>query len=453
MRLLTRDRRFYRSLLTLALPVALQNLLTFAAGFADNLMVGALGDSAISGVYLGGQIQTFLQMLSGGVEGTILILSAQYWGKRDTASIRKIVAIGLRLSLGFGLLLGGVCFFFPRAILSIFTAEAAVLQQGAAYLRIACLSYVFFLTTQALIAAMRSVEIARMGMAVSGVSLALHLALNYLLIFGKLGLPELGVRGAAISTLISRAAETGVMLLCIARFDHRLRLQARDLLASEAPLRRDFLRNGLPIIGAQLVWSVNLMASSAILGRFDESVITAASIANSMNALAYVAQNGVSTAMSVITGKTVGSGETERMKEYARTAQILFIGVGFATCGLIALLKGPFIALYAGVTAAAARCARQFITVLSLSFLGSCYQTAGLAGLIKAGGDVGFVFRTDALFAFLLVLPLSIAAARFGAPPWAVFACLKCDQILKCFVAAVKINRFDWMKNLTRPSA
>lgn len=450
MRLLTRDRSFYRTLIALAIPVALQNLITFAVGFADNLMVSSLGDSAVSGVYMGGQIQTFLQVFSGGVEGTILILAAQYWGKRDTASIRRIVATGLRFSLGFGLLLSAACFFFPTQVVSLFTSEAAVVREGAAYLRIVSLSYGFFLLTQALIAAMRSVELARIGMVVSSVSLVVNVVLNYLLIFGRLGLPALGVQGAAIATLVARMAETGVMVVFVARIDRRLGLRLRDLLDWDTALLRDFLRYGLPIIGGQLVWSINLMASSAILGRFDESVITAASIANTMNTLAYVTQNGMATAVSIITGKTVGAGRTEQMKEYARTVQLLFIGLGLATCGLINLLRVPFIQLFGGITPEAAHYARQFILVLSFSFIGTCYQAAGLAGLVKAGGDVSFVFRTDSIFVFLIVLPLAMIAARLGAPAWVVFACLKCDQILKCFVAVVKINRFDWMKNLTR---
>ena len=117
MKLITRDRSFYRSLIALAIPVALQNLITFAVSFADNLMVGSLGDTAVSGVYMGSQIQTFLQMFSGGIEGAILILAAQYWGKRDTASIKRIIAIGLHFSIGFGLLLTTVCVMVPRPII------------------------------------------------------------------------------------------------------------------------------------------------------------------------------------------------------------------------------------------------------------------------------------------------------------------------------------------------
>ncbi len=450
MRILTRDKGFYRSLILLALPVALQNLITFAVGFADNLMVGALGDSAVSGVYMGGQIQTFLQMFSGGVEGTILILSAQYWGQRNTASIRKIIAIGAQFSLGFGFILTLLCALFPGKIISLFTPEPSVIAEGASYLRIVCFSYMFFCLTQALIAAMRSIEVAWVGMMVSGISLGVNIFLNYSLIFGKFGFPELGVTGAAIATLASRIVETGVMVFFVAFKDKTLKLRLKDFFHSDHLLRRDFIRYGLPIIGGQLVWSANLMSNSAILGRFPESVITAASVANNMNTLAYVTQNGMATAVSVITGKTVGAGKKELMKEYARTVQLLFLCLGLLTCAAINLLKAPFISLFSDISPEASSYSFQFITVLSVTMIGTCYQAACLSGLVKAGGDVGFVFRMDTIFVFLVVLPSAIIAAWLGAPPWLVFALLKCDQILKCFVAVVKINRFNWMKKLTR---
>lgn len=451
--LMTRDRSYYRTLVRLAIPVALQNLITFAVSFADNLMVGALGDSAISGVYMGSQVQTLLQLFSGGIEGAILILAAQYWGKKDTESIRRIVSIGLRFSVGFGLLLTAVCFGFPRAVLSLFTAEEAVIADGVTYLRIVCLSYVFFCLTQALIAAMRSVEIARIGMTVSAISLVINIGLNYALIFGKLGMPAMGIRGAALATLISRMAETAVMVFYVSRIDRRLRLRAGDLLKTDRELRRDFIRYGMPIIAGQVVWSINNMGQSMILGRFDQYVIAAVSIVNTMYTLAYVGMNGMSAAVGIITGKTVGAGKTELMKEYARTTQILFLGLGILTWAALTVLKRPFIGLYAGIAPETAEYALQFATVVAVTMIGTCYQAAGLFGLVKSGGDIGFVFKNDTIFVFLVVLPLGILASRLGAAPWVVYACLKCDQFLKCIVAYFKINSFNWMKNLTRESA
>lgn len=450
MRLITRDRSFYRSLVALAVPVALQNLITFAVSFADNLMVGSLGDAAVSGVYMGSQIQTLLQMFSGGIEGAILVLASQYWGKKDIRSIKRIIAIGLQFSLMFGILLTTVCLVFPSQILSLFTADAAVIADGIVYLRIVCLSYVFFCVTQALISSMRSVEVARIGMGVSAISLVFNILLNYLLIFGHFGFPALGIAGAAIATLISRIVETLVMVLYVAKADKKLSLRFSDLLVVDKLLRKDFIRYGLPIIGGNLVWSVNMMVNSMILGRYSASVITAASVANTMNSLAYVTMNGLSAAVGIITGKTVGAGQTEKMKEYAYTVQILFFSLGLVTGGIVALLKNPFISLYTGITSEAAVYSRQFITVLSVTIIGTCYQAAGLFGLVKSGGDISFVFKNDTIFVFLVVLPSAIIASYLGAAPWVVFACLKCDQILKCFVAVVKINRFDWMKNLTR---
>ena len=447
---ITRDREFYRSLVRLAIPVALQNLITFLVTFADNLMVGSLGDSAISGVYMGSQIQTLLQLFSGGIEGAILILSAQYWGKGDTGSIRKIISIGVHFSLIFGAVLTTVCAIFPARIIRLFTPDASVIADGAVYLRIVCFSYLFFCLTQSLIAAMRSVEVARIGMAVSGISLVFNIGMNYVLIFGKLGFPALGVRGAAIATLISRVVETVVMVVYVARVDKKLRLKPADFLVTDRLLRRDFIRYGLPLIGGQVIWSVNMMGNSVIMGQFDQYVIAAVSIANTLNTLAFVTMNGMSAAVGIITGKTIGAGKYDLMKEYARTTQILFLGIGLLTGGMVFLLNGPFISLYTGIAAETAVYARQFCLVLSVTSVGTCYQAACLFGLVKSGGDIDFVFKNDTIFVLLVVLPSAILAAFLGAPPWVVFACLKCDQILKCIVAVFKINSFNWMKDLTR---
>ncbi|MCI8376779.1 MAG: MATE family efflux transporter [Lachnospiraceae bacterium] len=452
MAFLTHDKNFYRNLLVLTIPVALQNLITFAVTLADNLMTGALGDAAISGVYMGTQIQTLLQLFSGGIEGAILILAAQYWGKADSRSIKRIISIGVHFTLLVGTLFTVLCALFPTAILGIFTNEVAVIVEGADYLRIVCFSYLFFCLTQALIAAMRSVEVANIGMTVSAASLITNVSLNYVLIFGKFGFPALGVKGAAIATLVSRIVEAVIMAVYVFRIDHRLRLKLSDFFKTDPLLRRDFIRYGIPIVGGQIIWGVNMMGNSMILGRFDQSVIAGASIANTMNALAYVTMNGMSAAVSIITGKTVGAGKIEQLKEYARTVQILFLGVGILTGSLVALTKTPFIGMYAGVSPETAGYAQQFCTVLSITSVGTCYQAACLAGLVKSGGDVGFVFKMDMFFVLLVVLPSAVISARLGAPAWLVFACLKCDQILKCVVAYFKIKSYNWIKNLTRES-
>jgi len=193
-----------------------------------------------------------------------------------------------------------------------------------------------------------------------------------------------------------------------------------------------------------------MMCNSKILGGYGASVITAASVVNTLNTLAFITISGLSSAVGIITGKTIGAGKTELMKEYAYTTQILFLGVGLFSGALVALIAKPFIGLYTGISAEAARQSLLFAHVMSVMIIGTGYQMPCLFGLVKSGGDIHFVFRNDTIFVFLVVLPSAILAAWLGAPAWVTFACLKCDQILKCFVAVVKINRFNWMKNLTR---
>ena len=449
MALFTKDRSFYRSLVTLAVPISLQNLITFGVNFADNLMIGSLGDNAISGVYVGGQLQSVVQMFVGGIEGAILILAAQYWGKRDTASIRKVVSIGVKFALGVGILASLVAVLFPQWVIRAFTQEPGVIQEGAAYVQIVGFTYLFFSVSQVMIAAMRSVETAKVGLYISCMALVVNVCLNYVFIFGRLGFPAMGVRGAALATLVSRIMEMCVGIGYVFFVDRKLRLSVRDLLHTDRQLLRDFVRYGLPVIGGQVVWSVNSLANTKILGCYSAGVIAAASITGMLHNLIYVWMNGLSSAVGIITGKTVGAGQYEKMKEYSKTVQMIFLFVGLISGAVVFLFRDGFISLYSA-SAEAQVYARQFINVISVTIIGTCYQAACLFGLVKSGGDISFVFKNDTIFVFLVVIPSALIAMWLGAPPWVVFACLKCDQILKCFVAIVTINRYNWMKNLTR---
>lgn len=449
MSVFTRDKSFYKTLIALAVPISLQNLITFAVGFADNLMIGRLGDNAISGVYVGNQMQAVVQMFVAGIEGAILILSAQYWGRKDTESIRKVVSVGVKFAFGVGLLVTLLAVLFPSAIIGLFTREAGVIAEGTVYLRFVGFTYLFFAISQVMIASMRSVETAKIGLYISIMALVVNVSLNYILIFGKLGLPALGVKGAAIATLISRVLEMLVSVSYVFAVDKKLRFGFRDILKTDSQLLRDFLRYGLPVIGGQVVWACNNLANTKIMGSYSAGVMAAVSITGMLHNLIYVWMNGLSSAVGIITGKTVGAGQYEKMKEYAKTVQLIFLGVGLVSGGLVLLFREGFIGLY-NATPEALGYSRQFINVISVTIIGTCYQAACLFGLVKSGGDISFVFKNDTIFVFLVVLPSALVCQWLGAAPWVVFAALKCDQILKCFVAVVKINSYNWMKNLTR---
>ena len=448
-----KDKSFYANLFRLTLPIVFQGLITFGINFTDNLMVGTLGEYAIAGVYLGGQIQGFLQMMVGGIEGTILVIASQYWGRKDMKSIKNIIAIGATASLFFGLLFCTASLFWTEGILSLFTPDKAVIAEGVRYLRVISVSFLCFSISQILISSMRSVETVRIGLYISILSFFTNIFFNWVFIWGKFGFEPMGVAGAAWGTLLSRLFEVAAILFYTFRVDQRLKLKLKDLVTYNKVLIRDFLKYGLPLLGGQVVWSINIMVQSGIIGRMSAEAIAAISVSNMLFSLIYVGMTGLSSAVSIITGKTVGSGQFELMKLYAKTIQLVFLGVGIVSGALIFSTKELFLSLYTLEPQTLAY-ARQFLTILSITIVGTCYQAAGLAGLVKAGGDTAFVFMNDTIFVFLVVLPSAMLALFvFNAPAWVVFLCLKCDQIFKCFVAVVKINRFKWMKNLTHDTS
>ncbi len=450
MTIFVRDKSFYKMLLVLAVPIILQNLVTFSVGFIDNLMVGALGETAISGVYLGNQVQMILQILMIGIAMALQVLSMQYWGKRDTDSIKHIVAIGFRMTIVVSGAFWLVSLLFPDRVLGLFTSNAAVMAEGRDFLQFLCWSFVFFGISQHLIATMRSVEQVKIGMYISVLALVLHFILNWLLIYGNLGLPALGVRGAGISILVSRFFEAGFAAVYVLFVDRRIKLRLHDLLIRDRDMFRDFFRYGSPIIAGQVVWAVNRFVNGAIIGRFDAGAIAAASITNMMQGIVFIFAMGVSAGVGIITGKTVGAGEYDKMKLYAKTIQVIFLGIGILSALLILVMMDPLLQMY-NITADTKVFGRQFMSVLAVTVIGTCYQGTLLGGLVKSGGDTSFVFINDTIFVFLVVIPSSLLALLvFQAPPWVVFACLKSDEVLKCIVAVIKINRFNWMKNLTR---
>ncbi|MBE6955299.1 MAG: MATE family efflux transporter [Ruminococcaceae bacterium] len=450
MRLPHPEEGFFKNLLTLAVPMMLQSLVSFLVGFADNLMVGTLGEIAISGVYLGNQPQTLLQNIIIGVDSAMLILSAQYWGRRDTDSIKKLFVIALRIALSLAVVFTAATIIAPRPILHLFIQDEVVIEEGMRYLSYVRWSYMIFAASQLLITSMRSVETVKVGMYSSFISLGVNVVLNYILIFGKLGAPKMGIAGAALATLISRIVEFAVAFTYVFFMDKKLQLKPKDLLHSNSTLLRDFIKYGAPVIAGWVVWGINGTVQGAIVGSLGASAASAVSILSMSRQMLNVALSATSGAVGIMTGKLVGAGEVERVKNHARVVQLMFLCIGIGGCIIINLIKGPFISLYT-LTEETRILTRQIMTSFSFLFIGTCYQGHSLGSLVKAGGDTKFVFINDTIFVFGFVLPAAfITRYVLHLPAWVVYTVLISDELLKCPVAFVKINRFKWIKNLTR---
>ena len=446
------DRSFYRTLAKIALPLALQNLISFGVGLADNFMVGSLGDRALSGVLVSNQVQWILVMLCAGLSAAMVILAAQYIGKGDIQKAKIVVAITIKIAFAIAALLTLVVSFFSVQILSLFTGDELVIAEGMKYLPIVCLTYVFFCINSMFLASMRCVQNTRIGFLSSLTGFCVSVFLNWVLIFGNLGFPALGVTGAAISTLIARIMEFTVTFLYVRFKDKVLSFRLKDLLFWDKLLLWDFFKYGSPVILGDILWGIGGATQIAILGRLGAEVLAANTIAANLHGILGVLVYAIAGASGIIIGRTVGEGNVEKVKAYSRALQKIFLIFGLITGLIIFLLKDIILSIgFRAISPEAYNYAIQFLTVFSITIVGTAYQMSVLTGIVRAGGATSFVLLNDLFWVWVVVIPSALLSAFvFGFPPVVTFACLKCDQIFKCSVAVIKLHRWNWMKKLTR---
>ena len=448
MSLLVKQKKFYITFISLTLAIALQNVIVYLVNITDSVMVGRYSEDALSGVALVNQIQYLLQMsVTGIVEGS-LIFSARAWGEGRIDGVKNMAAISSKVAVGVSMVLFAVCFAIPNGVLSLLSNDADVIGQGVTYLKIMVFTYPIFAFTQAMLSMLRSVETVLIGFASSTFALLTNLGLNYIMIYGKLGCPAMGVRGAAYATLIARALELTVVCVYVFGIDKKIKLKAKELIPFDKVLFKTYFKTGAPVFFSGVLWGFAQMLQTAILGHTTKETIAANSIASTVFSVTSVVVYAAGTATAVIIGKTIGERKLLRIPLYTKTLQILFVGLGLITGALIFLLRDPINALY-NVSDAAKALSSQFMLVLSITVIGTAYQNSVHTGIVRAGGDTGFVFKVDTLFMWCLTLPLSfLSAFVFKWPIIVTFICLKGDQILKCFVAFFKVNYGKWLKNV-----
>jgi len=451
--ILCRDRDFYRRAIKLSSYIALQNVIVCFVGLIDNIMIGAYSQDALSGVALANQIQFLLQMVVNGAGEGMAVLAAQYWGARKVQPIRRVLAIALDFALLIALGFLVIAQLMPEKLLGLLTSDAAAIGEGAQYLRIVSFSYLFFAAGMVLNSAQRSVENVRVGMVSSMTGVLLNVVLNYCLIFGRFGLPRMGVAGAAVATLAARIAEFGVTAVYTYAIDKKLAVKIRDFLKPDRLMVKDYIRVAVPVVCSGANWGLAMTIQTSILGHMGSSAIAANSIANSLFQVVSVACYGLSSAAGVLVGKAVGSGDLDRLKGYVNSLQLMFLLVGVCSSLVLFACREMVLSAYA-VTPEALEMARSFMNVLCITIIGTAYQAACLTGIVRGGGNTKFVFYNDMIFQWLIVIPLSALAAYVWhlSPVW-VFFFLKSDQLTKCLVAVWQVNSYRWVKKVTRDEA
>ncbi|MDR2665588.1 MAG: polysaccharide biosynthesis C-terminal domain-containing protein, partial [Oscillospiraceae bacterium] len=280
MRKNSRNRELYSAFFPLLALISAQQLVALAVNLADNIMLGAYSEQALSGAALVNQVQFMLQQVVAGAGAGVVVLGAQHWGRGEVLPIRRVVSIGLKFSALVGVLFFAVASAVPERALGLLTDDASAIAEGVEYLRIMRWTYIIFSISNVLVYSLQSVQTAAVGTVMSLCTIAINVTLNYCLIFGHFGAPELGIRGAAIATLTSRVVELAIILVYILAVDKKLKMRARDLLSLDMSYIRAFARVSLPVVLAGAQWGVAQAAQTAILGHIDTEALAANSIAS-----------------------------------------------------------------------------------------------------------------------------------------------------------------------------
>ncbi|MBQ3401169.1 MAG: MATE family efflux transporter, partial [Lachnospiraceae bacterium] len=406
----TRNRSFYRALFTMLITLALQNLIAYSVNMADNIMLGSYSQPALSGAAAVNQIFFIVQQLALGIGDGLVILAAQYWGEGRVSPIRRLTGTAMKFGVLCSVIIIALCMLMPARLLGIFTRDAAIIAEGTSYLSIIQFTFLFFIMTQVLMAALRSVEVVKISFYISIVSLVVNVGINYTLIFGRFGMPELGVRGAAIGTLAARVLEFVIILIYVLRIDKRLKLFSERFLKRDAALTKDYFRTEVPILLSSLLWAISVPMQTAILGHLSSDAIAANSVATTFYQYLKVIVQAMSAASAVMIGRAIGVGKMERIRSDARTLAVIDVIIGLILGLLLFALRGPLLSLYR-IDDSALQLADRLIVIMSVVMVGMSYQMPVSFGIIRGGGDARFTMIMNMISTWAIVMPLSFLAA------------------------------------------
>ena len=447
-----KEKTFYKSFMILALSLALQNLLTYGVNMMDTLMLGRYSQNAMGGVSLCNQIQFLLQMLVVGAGEGAVVMGSQYWGRKKLEPIPHIIGVALRFGGALAVLLFILVFGWPNQILSLLSNDPAVIAEGAKYFSIIRYTYVIFTITNILVASLRSIGVVRIGYMISGSTLVINVCLNYLLIYGNLGFPEMGVRGAACATLIARCVELIIVIWFLKYRENMINLNLRKLLHIDTSYVHDYMKVSLPVLINQALWGVAQMVQTGILGHLGGDVTAANAISVQVYQVLSVVCYGAASAAGIVVGRTIGEDNEKKLHPLVTTLQVLFISIGLCSGLAIFLLRGPILAAFGGtLTENAYRLSRQFMLVLAITTVGTSYQMACDNGIIRGGGDTAFSAKMNLVSMWCIIVPFSaMAAFWWKCPPVAVFFLLKWDQLYKAIPVGIRLHSWKWVKKVTR---
>lgn len=445
-----KNMEIYCKLGRLCIPMILQGIISFSFGIIDTLMLGKLGEDAISASAIANQpVSIFLTAVMGLGSGMAVLIS-QYWGRNETERIKDVTAFAFRIYVwlaGAGTLL---CLLFPNVIVGFFTPDQVVRDLAGQYLRIVAFAMPAVGLSNVISAVLRGIETVHITFTASLISFVVNVALNQLFIFGGMGVPPMGVAGAAAATLCARF----VGLLIIGGYfllrDKKLVFKLTDLKRRTGAVGRAFSQVGLPVMLNDLLWSVASSVQMGILSNLSIGVVTANSICNIVSQVVFIFVYSTADATTVIIGGLVGRGGMDRLKRTTRVLQRLFILMGVSGCVIMMLIRKAILLPF-NIDPATRQITLEFITIAALLMICMAYTAPAMMGILRGGGDTRFTFLVDLGLVWLVAIPAGLIGGYIlSLPFWAVYLLLKLDEPIKAIVISLRINGWRWVRNVTQ---
>ena len=443
-----RDKAFFRAMLAIAVPVAVQQLITAGLNMIDVLMVGQLGETSVAALGLANQIFFLLILFLFGLASGTAIFTAQYWGKGDMKKIHRVLGICLVIAVSIAAIFTLAATLIPEKLLSFYTEDPEVIRLGSEYLRIVGLSYVLMAISVSYIFILRSITYVTMTMVVSVIALLIKTAIGYSLIFGHFGLPALGVRGAAIGTAIGWAFEAILLITLVYVLKTPLAANPLTFFTFDRPFLLNVLRTTMPAVVNEVVWSFGITTYNAVYARIGTDSIAAININATVEQLVFVMFIGLGNACSVMAGNKIGEGDKDTAYEYGRRFTILTVMLALFGGAVVLLTRDVVIGWYS-LSESAAFNLRNIMLVYSLSVWLRAFNFILFIGALRAGGDTKFAMYMELLSIWLIGVPAAlIGGFVLHLPVYYVYALVLLEEAVKAIVIYRRFVSRKWIHDL-----
>lgn len=446
---LTVNKPLIARVLKIGLPIAIQNFVGTALNLIDNMMIGTQGEAALAAVSLSNRIFFILIITLFGTYSGLGIYSAQYWGKKDIISIRKVMGIAFTIGLSLSVIFTLGTLAFPTSILSLFSRDAVVLEKGADYLSIAAFTYIPVAIAYVYSYTSRSVHMTKFPMVSSIIALSINTFLNYLLINGNLGAPELGVKGAAIATLIARIVEFLLLITIIYKSkNHPLAGKIKEFFSFGKAMFIKVTKTAIPVIINESAWSIGVSVYFIAYGFLGTAAIAAAQVSLTISDLIWAFLIGMGNATAVILGNEMGAGNLDNTFAIAKKLlrfefisslflAVIYTFIGYGIVGFFGLTEET--------TQLALKCIFVNAAFIPIRLLGFVY----IVGILRSGGDTKFCMFLDVGIVWFLGIPLAFFSVLVLKLPiyWAMCIVLT-EEVVKVIIASSRFKSKKWINNL-----